>query len=114
MDIGSMVFVHKAKIILAGFGVGSLHVMGFLPDTTDFLGAGSNIKFVYLGIMLFGAYQFNKYYKEKPAIQYQSKVPMRNLHNPTYHDDYLRSGQTPQKKQMSNVQKDELWDKFNK
>lgn len=84
---------YKKIIIAAGFGLGLLSVLDYLPETIDLFGDYTIM--VYGGVIAFGGFTFYKFYwnaaSKAGVVGYDRFVPSRNLNNPRYTDDVLRS-----------------------
>jgi hypothetical protein len=93
VDFKKMWKQYKKIIVAAGFGMGLLSVLGYLPETIDLF--KDYTVFVYGGVIAFGGFTFYKFYWNaafnKPVAGYDRYVPNRNLGNPRYTDDVLRS-----------------------
>ena len=93
MDLQKMWKKNNKIIILAGFAAGLLHIAGVLPETLNVL--EDYTIFLYGGLVGLGAFSFYKFYWNapisKPKPVYDRHVPTRNLNNPRYTDDLLRS-----------------------
>ena len=91
MDIKKTWKKNNKIIILVGFGIGILHVAGFLPETIELL--KDYTVFFYGGLLALSAFTFYKFYWDKSSAKpgYERYVPNRNLNNPRFTDDVLRS-----------------------
>lgn len=94
MSLVKMWEKYKKIIIIVGFVIGFAYVLGFLPETIDMLGDNTDIAY---GVLIaLGGFTFYKFYwnlrgGSRAMPQYQKYVPPRNLNNPRYTDDVLRS-----------------------
>lgn len=94
------IWPHRHKIILGGFGVGILVVVGILPATTSLFNLEENTKWVYsvaLAAAAYVYYLFNMQYIQKTPSQQQAQVPPMVQPTP---QSPQRSQPTPQSPQM--------------
>jgi len=122
MGLPEKIYEYREYIILLGLIIGALKVFGALPDETEFLTLGSNVKFVYLGVIAIAGFTFHKFYWNKGGASFTRNVGERNLSNPAHYDDLMKQRGTshstpppkiePQRQQPRPQVSDEVWDKF--
>jgi hypothetical protein len=79
-------------VILLGFGIGVVHIFGFLPSELEAAGIGDNVKFFYMGFIAVSAYTYYNFFwgKLSAPISYQRTVAPRKMSMPGYENELKR------------------------
>jgi hypothetical protein len=116
---------YKDFIILAGFAIGILAILGFLPAEVEFFGLKDKVIYLYVGFIALSVYLFHKnYWGSNAKPSFDRTTSSRNLSNPQHYSQLERERGTthmPRKPTIPSQQPTqqinpgkEVWDKFRK
>lgn len=99
MSFGTILNKYKGRIIFMALSIGAISFFDILP--LNLFDLKENTKFIYIGIILCGAYVYHEYHYKTRSVSYQSKVPSRNISNPEYQDKLKKQFGSYEAKQVS-------------
>ena len=81
MNIENMLRQYNDWIIMSGLAIAIGYIFGFLPQTTEILDMGTNVKFIYTAIIILSGFTYHKFFwgKLQKSPVYQKVVAPRIL-----------------------------------
>lgn len=103
MTLTEIIERYKNILVISGFLVGGLSILGVLPDELPV--AGDNAMYVYIGVIALATYTFHKFYWNPNAgAVFERTVPARSLSDPRVRQDIARQRGTSHMQQPPQVE----------